>query len=134
MNNYLMSMKKLTEGVLLLAVLLMLGISSCTWNTNPAEEINLPDSAISFSDAIIPIFETSCLGPGFCHGDGNKSPILTEASAYNSLINGGFVDVDNPDQSELYQKIDQGGSMAGYTNAQDRALILQWIIEGAENN
>ncbi len=135
MNRFLKNMKRWAEGAAFFVFLLALGFSACTWEQNPVEEIEIPtDSAVSFSESIIPIFEMSCLGTGFCHDEGDKAPILTEARAYDELINGGFIDTDNPEQSILYQKIEPGASMAQYTTAQERALILQWIEEGALNN
>ncbi len=134
MNSSLKKIRKIAKVVFLGIFVIIMGLSSCTWNQNLVEEIELPDSTISFSNAIIPIFETSCLSPGFCHDEGDKSPILTEARAFDELATGGFIDVDNPEQSKLYVKILDGGSMAQYVTAQERALILQWIIEGAENN
>ena len=106
-------------------------MASCTWDEIPPPKIEIPDTTISFSLNIIPIFEAKCATSN-CH-DGTWRPDLQTNVAYDELINGGYINTNSPADSELYTKID-GGSMEQYTTAQDRALILQWITEGAEDN
>lgn len=113
----------------LFTVVLML-ISSCANYEKPVGE---PLEDVSFSENIIPYFETSCAYAG-CHNTGGIPPDLTEEFAYASLNAGGYIDTDNPAQSLLYTKIAEGGSMERYSTPQDTQMVLQWIEEGAENN
>ena len=116
--------------VLLIFTVFMLGISSCAYYEKPGEE---PITDVSFSEDLIPYFETSCAYAG-CHNTGGIPPDLTEEFAYVSLNAGGYIDTDNPEQSLLYTKIAPGGSMERYSTPQETQMVLQWIIEGAENN
>ncbi len=128
-----MSLKKLGEHMILLFMLSTMGLSSCLWDENPPPKIEIPeDSVISFSTYIIPIFESSCAVSN-CH-DGSWKPNLTANVAYEELTTKGYINTNSPADSELYIKIDGNGSMQQYATDQDRALILQWITEGAEDN
>jgi len=106
---------------------------SCEWSkVEPIDEGQLPE-VISFSDHIIPIFESKCIT---CHG-GTVSPDLRRESAYFELTAGGLItedDPSNPDNCFFYQKISGSGSMAQYASDLDRAYIYKWISQGAEDN
>lgn len=131
MNKKYISMKKLGEYMILLFMLSAMGLASCVWDEIPPPKIEIPDTTISFSLNIIPIFESSCAISG-CH-DGTWKPNLEANVAYDELTTKGYINTSSPANSELYTKID-GGSMQQYATDQDRALILQWITEGAEDN
>ena len=132
MNMNLNSIKteKRARWVLPLFTVMLMWISSCAYYEKPGEE---PITDVSFSEDLIPYFETSCAYAG-CHNTGGIPPDLTEQFAYASLTNGGYIDTDNPEQSLLYTKIAPGGSMERYSTPQETQMVLQWIIEGAENN
>ena len=83
---------------------------------------------ISYSEAIQPIFDGKCVS---CHG-GNRAPDLRPENSYDELINGGFVNIEDPESSELYQKL--RGTHDSRASEEDKLLILQWITEGALNN
>ena len=110
---------------------LMLFLSECVYNEIPEPVIELPEDSISFSLDIQPIFEANCIT---CHKTGAISPDLTSGKSYNSLISGSYISLDDPSSSELVQKI--SGASAGHkeVTAQDLALIVAWIEEGAKNN
>ena len=130
--NKIYSILKRTGGQLAFLFMLgVVGLASCTWDEIPPPEIEIPDEGVSFNDDIIPILESSCAVSN-CH-DGSWKPNLTSNVAYDDLINGGYINTGSPADSELYTKID-GGSMEQYATDQDRALILNWIEEGAEDN
>ncbi len=124
---------KLKENIrlILIAVLVSGMIASCTYEEIKPQKVDVPDS-VKFSVNIIPIFNSSCNGSG-CHNTGGIPPDLTEPNAYTSLIYFGYVDVDVPESSILYEKITTG-SMKGNATDQDRALILEWIKQGALDN
>lgn len=112
-----------------LLLLILTFISSCEYEkTEPLDTNDLPE-VVSFSDHIQPIFNENCVK---CHG-GSTSPDLSEGNAYFDLTSGSYIDNNNPENSYLYQKI-SGGSMAPYADDYERALILKWIEQGAEDN
>lgn len=119
-------------GIALVVVLVLPSATSCTYHINEEEPVVVPDS-VFFSTDIIPIFDARCNNPG-CHSANAIPPDLTAANAYNSLTLFGYVDTDNPEESVLYEAIAPGGSMEALATNQDRALILKWIEQGAQNN
>ena len=57
---------------------------------------------VSFSEDVQSIFDASCNSPG-CHNNAGVAPNLTAGAAYGALINGGYIDTQNPSSSGLYQ-------------------------------
>ena len=97
------------------------------------EEITRP---VSFVNDIFPIFNSSCNISG-CHSAGSKTPDLTLTNAYNSLMNGNYVNKDDAESSELYLWMTgkKGTPMpVGGINKDYNALVLAWIKQGALNN
>lgn len=97
------------------------------------EEITRP---VSFASDITPILNSSCNTSG-CHSAGSKSPDLSIANAYASLTNGGFINTNDPQTSELYLWMTGKKSTpmpVGGINKDYNALILAWIKQGANNN
>ena len=91
---------------------------------------------VTFSQDILPIFNKSCNTSG-CHNTGGQTPDLSEANAYNSLINGSYIDKANPQNSVIYLKMTgkRGIPMPmGGMNQDYNAIILAWITQGAQNN
>jgi len=111
------------------AVFLMIFIS-CEYETIEPIVVELPDEPISFSDEIQPIFTAKCIA---CHAFLN--PNLSEGTAYTSLISGEYVNTEDPENSRLIVQIDTGHP-GGSSNpsVEERAKILKWIEEGAQNN
>lgn len=115
----------------------ILAIKACTYDEILPEPPPPPiEDTVSFSNDLMPIFNASCnFSP--CHSSGGPPPDLTPANGYNALVNGGYIDVDNPQNSELYQWMAgnraQPMPLSG-PNAQYNALVLAWITQGAENN
>ena len=106
-------------------------MASCTWEEIKPKKIIAVDSA-KFSLNIIPIFNANCAKSG-CHIKGVQAPDLSSQNAYTSLIYYGYIDTDFPESSILYGKI-ATGSMKDKATDNDRALILQWIKQGALDN
>lgn len=116
-------MKKII-GFLVLIIVLMLG--SCELATiEPFSDV--PDN-LSLASDIQPIFNSNCAS---CHG-GSRAPDLRDGRAYASLLTGGFVDVDDPESSSLYTVFD--GSHSSRASDKEKAYILGWIQQGANNN
>ncbi len=94
------------------------------------------ETEVTFSGEILPIFNTDCNTSG-CHGVGEVAPDLSAANAYNALINGGYIDISNPSQSELYQWVKGNRSIPmpiSGTDPKITSAILSWITQGAQNN
>jgi uncharacterized membrane protein len=111
---------------------LLLAITGCSYDTIVYPEPEIPDT-ISYGTDIAPIFETNCTA-STCHATGVIDPDLTSANSYNSLTTGNYIDTSSPEASIVYIKLSPGGSMEQYANNQERALILAWIKDGAQNN
>ena len=132
MRNILkFNLLRLVGNSVLVMVLGAFSLASCTYYTNEFERVEPLDS-VSFEIDVIPIFEANCNDAG-CH-NGTVSPDLQRDVAHDNLIFGGFVtDTTSAENNLLFQKID-GGSMSAYASDQDRAIIKQWIEDGAQNN
>lgn len=125
-----MSLLKIFNSI---AILFLLGLSlSCEYEKMEEPDLDSIPEVISFQEHIIPIFEARCSNTS-CHG-GTVSPNLTIENAYFDLTNGNFLNINNPENSNFYKKITGNGSMAQYANDLDRAFILKWIEQGAEDN
>lgn len=117
------------KSLLFLAGFILIVITSCEYKYIDPIEVEITEP-VSFSEQIEPIFQSKCIA---CHA--STSPILTTGNAYNSLIDGNYVNTDVPELSTLYVKTSgshPGGSNS--LNATQLALILRWIQDGAENN
>ena len=114
-----------------LAILGIVMLQSCTYDEVILPEVEVPDT-VSFELDVIPIFEMNC-NSSTCHASGAVPPDLTPPNAWVNLTFFGYLDTANAPQSELYLKID-GGSMEKFASDQDRALILEWIEQGGQNN
>lgn len=118
------------KGILLI-LMLWGALFSCTYDMIEPRELDVPEN-VSFAENVIPIFNKTCSVSG-CHSDNGIPPNLTSDNAYISLTFFGYVDVDLPEESEVYIKITTG-SMKQYASDQDRAIILKWIEQGAPDN
>lgn len=117
--------------------LIMLLLAGCYKNKtvifDTGAEVTRP---VNFSTDILPIFNNSC-GISGCHVSGGKSPDLTTANAYNSLVNGNYINTNAPESSVLYQWMTGKKSTpmpVGGINKDYNALVLAWIKQGAQNN
>lgn len=113
-------------------IFLIFGLTSCANYEKPLVPDDIPE-VVSFSDDLVPFFETSCAYSG-CHEPSGPPPDLTENNAYTNLTSGGYIEIDNPEQSLLYIKINAGGSMEQFSTSRDTRMVLRWIEQGAENN
>jgi mono/diheme cytochrome c family protein len=105
-------------------------LASCEYEkTEPLNPNDLPD-VVSYAEHIQPVFDANCIK---CHG-GSTAPDLTAENSYFDLTNGNYIDTQDPENSYLYQKISGNGSMAQHADDYQRALILKWIEQGAEDN
>ena len=105
--------------------ILVISLFACEKYIIPTPEI---PEGISYATQIQPIFDNSCVG---CHPS-IYEPDLTAEESYDELIDGGYVDTDDPESSELYTKLRESHNSRA-TEA-EKLTILQWITEGAQNN
>ncbi len=87
------------------------------------------EEGISFSTAIQPFFDAKCAS---CHS-GSLSPTLTEGNSFDVLVNDGYLNIDNPESSEIYTTLRSGAHDSRATE-EEKLTLLQWITEGALNN
>jgi hypothetical protein len=107
--------------------------SSCDYDNINPEPIVMPTDSISFKTDIAPVFTSrNCTN---CHGVGAVAPDLTAANAYSSIMGiSSLINKQDPKSSVFYVKVTTG-SMKDYgMNAMEKALLLKWIEEGANNN
>ncbi len=122
---------------LLLASLLVVLATGCIYDWVVPEEVpEVPVGVeISFADQILPIFTTgnNCTS---CHRSGGTPPDLTAANAYSQINTAKYINRSTPAESGIY-KVPAPSSTTHrhkvYT-AQQAALILAWIEQGAKNN
>ena len=113
----------------LLTGTMLLILSACDDYVIPAPEY--PDgipTGVSFSGDIQSIFDNNCVS---CHS-GSQSPDLSKGWSYDELIDGGYVNTDDPINSTLYQVF--SGTHDGRASEDETKYILGWIKEGAEDN
>jgi len=120
---------------ILLSLLVVVIVSSCYYNEEVPFEPEIEIGEVSFSGKIIPIFNQTC-NSSSCHG-GGVNPNLSSTNAYRSLIDGNYINLSYPEQSELYlwmtgnKKLPMPVSGPNPTN---NAYVLEWIKQGAINN
>lgn len=129
-------MKKRSLHLVAVSVMLFL-MTGCIYDWVVPEEVpEIPvDVEISFSDRIVPIFTTgnNCTS---CHRAGGTPPDLSAANAYNQINTARYINRSAPAESGIY-KIPAPGSTTHrhkIYSAQQAALILAWIEQGAKNN
>lgn len=115
---------------------LLVVLNACYYDQVIPVEPSIGDVGnVTFAADIIPIFNSSCAISG-CH-NGTVSPNLLPTNAYTSLTNGGYINVGDPRDSELYKEMkgDDGTPMPpSGSNPSYNAKILKWIELGALNN
>lgn len=131
--------KKIIAIALMLVVTSMAFVSGCykvtTLTIADDSEITRP---VGLNNDLVPVFATSCSISG-CHNSGGIKPDLSPANVYNSLINGNYVDLGTPENSEIYLWLTGKRNTimpVGAPNNPSKInqLILAWIKQGAKNN
>ena len=113
-----------------IALMFLAALWSCEYETIKPIVVEPPDE-VSYAADIAPIFvDAGCSG---CHA-GAMAPDFRADKSWDSLVNGGFVDTNSPGDCELIQKIESGHGTSGNINAEQKAAILKWIEDGAQNN
>ena len=128
--------KKILSHIIFPIIILTVILSGCYYDTVISDVSVYTGEEVSFSGDIIPIFTASC-GFSECHAPGDEPPDLSPANAYSSLISGGYIDTDNPIQSELYQWVNGNRATLMPIDGTDPKIVsavLSWIEDGALNN
>lgn len=127
-----------TSTCLFLALMLATALISCDTGaiTNP-EQIVFPDTNVSYSRQVQPLFDLSCAFSG-CHDEYSKAGGLGLRSYSDVIIRPGVVVPGNSKQSKLYQIVrgllPHSYPLTGLINENQKVGIAVWIDEGASNN
>jgi hypothetical protein len=133
-----MSTKRIVLS-LLAAVFLTIGFQSCYKVTTFMDETGtLVTGNVSFEKDIAPILNNTCAVSG-CHSTGGIKPDFSTNSSYNSLNNGNYLNVNIPENSEVYLWLTGKRATTmppnGPVNPSNlNQLILAWVKQGAINN
>lgn len=125
-------MKKYSLAAVLLFFLLQVG---CEKDYLVPKKVEI-DYPVSFANDIIPIFTTEC-SMASCHDNGGAPPNLMADKAYDELLGLGYVDTIDAKSSILYVRMistTKPMPPAGLLPAEQIALVLAWIEQGALNN
>lgn len=132
--------KKLIATALILVAACMVFVTGCYKVTtlvipNTGEEITTP---VSLATDIIPVFTAKCSISG-CHASGGIKPDLSADKVYNTLINGNYVNLSTPENSEIYLWLTGKRStimpVGGPNNPSNiNQYVLAWVKQGAKNN
>jgi mono/diheme cytochrome c family protein len=89
---------------------------------------------VSFATDIQPIFDANCVA---CHPT-LSSPDLTSGNSYAAITNGTYIVPGNLTTSTLYQRLlGNGGALmptTGALSSSDIDLVMNWILQGAQDN
>lgn len=131
--------KKIIVVTLTIVATCTLVITGCykvtTLVVNNEQEITAP---VSLSTDLTPMFTKNCALSG-CHNSGGQKPDLTADKAYASLINGNYVNLGTPENSEIYLWLTGKRAAAMPLGAANNPsninqYVLAWIKQGAKNN
>lgn len=130
--------KKIIAITLILVTLSLVLFTSCYKVTTltVANTAEITDE-VSFSKDLAPIYATSCSVSG-CHSSGGIKPDLSPEKLYSTLVEGNYVNVDEPEKSSVYLSLTGNGKVSmpvGTNNPSNiNNLMLAWIKQGAKNN
>lgn len=127
---------KLSITVLAFFAIWLYTMTGCNYDQYLPEDVPVIVDSVYFADDILPIFNADCNTSG-CHNTGGTPPDLSPGNAYDALINGNFIDVSTPENSELYKWMRGEYNLPMPLTGPDpdyNALILAWITQGAKNN
>jgi len=118
--------KLITVVVALLLISGIAMLASCEKYSFKVETI-APGDSVFFQTDIQPVFTANCI---LCHS-GSRDPDLRDGKSYNSLSSDGYIDAPYS-TCKLYTTVNANHPSS--LSATDRAKILAWILNGAENN
>ena len=130
--------KTIAYTLVVMSILIIAGCYKATTLYPNPNDVTLVNKEGSLINDIIPIFSQSCAISG-CHSSGGTNPDLTATKAYNSLTNGGYINLADPKNSKIYLRltgrISPAMPLSGTNNPSNiNALVLTWITQNAKNN
>ena len=125
-------MKK--RSIFLVSILFSLLLGGCKYDFIIPVEVTPVTGTVSFSTQVAPIFSTSskCIA---CHNTGGQAPDFTAAKAFASIVPN-LVNTATPESSLIYSfpaPTSTTHTWKKYT-ANEAAIVLAWIQQGAKNN
>ena len=119
--------------VIFISIGVLMGLGACSYTDIVADDGSdiVVSEDLSFSTDIEPIFKTQ--GCTNCH-PAMHQPDLAAGFAYESLINGGYIDTDKPGDSKIYTVPAPDGTHSAKLTTKQAATILAWIEQGAQDN
>lgn len=129
--------KAIAFSLFAMSILIITGCYKAT-TLYPNTDGALVNKEVSFVNDIIPVFNQKC-GSSGCHASGGRAPDLTASKAYSSLVTGGYINLADPKNSNLYLrltgKVPPAMPIGGTNNPSNiNALVLTWITQKAKNN
>ncbi|RLD24269.1 MAG: hypothetical protein DRI71_03025 [Bacteroidetes bacterium] len=129
---------KSNKGIKSLAASLMLFLAfntGCYYDQVYIAPAEPPERDILFASDVEPIFYTAekCTS---CHSPSGFASFLdlSEGTAFNSINDPKYINTTTPAESLIYTKPDASeGHFKTYT-ADESAIVLKWIEQGAKNN
>lgn len=118
------------KSLLLIIGLFIIIFTSCEYKIVEPIFVELPDEPVSFVEDVEPFLYSKC--GSSCHE--TLSPVLTIGNSYASLINGGYINTEDPASSEIYEKVSSGHHSSNPLSSEEMAYLLKWIEEGALDN
>lgn len=107
-------------------------LSACYYDEVAGFE-GLPTN-VSFKNDVDPIFIKNCVTSGCHDAIPAHSPSLVTEKSYNALLQGQYININEPEKSNLYVELNSGMPPAGPLSVNEMKIILAWITEGAKNN
>jgi hypothetical protein len=126
-------MNKTLIKKIIVFLFLSFGLSACVYETvQPVTD--LPKN-VSFQNDLIPLFNQSCNTAG-CHDQYGIPPNLSEQNAYTELTTKGWIDLNSPENSIIYQRMIDNKKPMPPSGVMDYSSkqVLSWIKDGAKNN
>lgn len=127
-ENYISRLNIVHRATVLVMISVMFG--SCYYDVIIEEEV-AETKAMSFSDDVMPVFKSSCIS---CHDGLVAHPTLQVSSAYQTLISGNYLDIENPNKSPLMIKLNDNHPFEGAITSTEIKKIQLWIEQGAKDN
>ena len=123
----------LHRGTTVILPFILAFTTGCYYDSVVPPEFEVKD--VSFSTQVEPIYytDTKCTS---CHSASGTASFLdlSQGIAYTSINDPKYIDLASPESSLIYTKPAPGqGHFKAYT-AEEAAYVLQWIVEGAEDN